>query len=138
MIAMGVCSCWPDGCEKVCECFSDAPLWAQSSCRNILTVPFTGPGVLSSPPMTKRSILPHQRCQPPLCKQTIRRRGKRLGWTMLEMTAPGLTLPLSATFPLYYSWRAAGQRSEPLLVLSQSPKFHPFMTRRPCFSDSRL
>lgn len=36
--------------------------------------PFTGPGAFSWLPVTKRSILQHQRCQPPLCERTIRRR----------------------------------------------------------------
>lgn len=43
------------------------------------------------------------------------------GWTMLEMTVTGLSLPLSPTFSLYNSQCRAGQRSEQLRVLSQSP-----------------
>lgn len=75
-------------------------------------------------PMTNRSILQHQRCQLPLFKQTIRRRVRWQGWTMLEMTVPGLSLPLSPTFSVCYSWCWTGQRSEPLWAFSQSPKFH--------------
>lgn len=53
--------------------------------------------------MTKRSILQHQRCQRPLFGQTIRRRVRWAGWTMLEMTIPVLSLPLSPTFSVYNS-----------------------------------
>lgn len=64
-------------------------------------------------PMTKRSILQHQRCRPPLFEQTIRRRVRWPGWTMLEMTFPAsLSLSLSPTFSVCDCWWRVGHRSE--------------------------
>lgn len=100
-------------CERVSAWALVASLWTQSSCRNILNCPFTDRGAFSSLPVTKRSILQHQRCQPPLCERTIRRRVRWPGWTMLEMTfLASVCLPLSLTFSVYDCWCRGGQRSK--------------------------
>lgn len=52
---------------------------------------------LSSPPMTRQSILQHQRCRLPLFGRTIMR---SVRWTMLEMTCCRCP-PLSPTFSVY-------------------------------------
>lgn len=75
--------------------------------------PFTNPGAFSSLPVTRRSILQHQRCRPPLFERTIRRRVRWPGWTMLEMTfLASVCLPLSLTFAVYDCWLGGGQRSK--------------------------
>lgn len=77
--------------------------------------PFTHPGAFSSLPVTRRSILQHQRCRPPLFERTIRRRVRWPGWTMLEMTfLASVCLPLSLTFAVYDCWWGGGQRSKRL------------------------
>lgn len=105
----------PDVCENgrvsLCVCIfcpslSTVILQEHSDC------PFTDPGAFSSLPVTKRSILQHQRCQPPLFERTIRRRVRWPGWTMLEMTFLAcVCLPLSLTFCVYDCWCRGGQRS---------------------------
>lgn len=86
------------------------------------------PGALSSPPMTKRSILQHQRCQPPLLEQTIRRRVRCSG---LDDARNDHSRPLSTSFSHFllfiFPQCGAGQRSECRqgFLLSQSPQF-PF------------
>lgn len=119
-------------CEKVCKCFCACAFVASPNTvilQEHSNCPIHRPWGPFIAPMTNRSILQLQRCQLPLFKQTIRRRVRWQGWTMLEMTVPGLSLPLSPTFSLYYSWCRAGQSSEPLWILSQSPKFQhsPFL-----------
>lgn len=115
-------------CEKICQCVGPVHLCCLSLNTVILqehsNCPIHRPRGPFIAPMTKRSILQHQRCQLPLFKQTIRRRVRWAGWTMLEMTIPGLSLPLSPTFSVYSSWCRAGQRSQTLRLLSQSPKSH--------------
>lgn len=71
------------------------------------------PGALSSPPMTKRLILQHQRCQPPLLEQTIRRRVRCSG---LDDARNDHSRPLSTSFSHFllfiFPQCGAGQRSE--------------------------
>lgn len=109
------CANYWDRCECVFTCawsvrkyvsfFEHVPLLPEHShlAQNILTVPFTHPWGSFIAPMTKRSILQNQRCQPPLFKETIRRRVRWEGWTMLEMTVTSLSLPCSPTFSFYNS-----------------------------------
>lgn len=84
--------------------------------------PFTDPGAFSSLPVTNRSILQQQRCQPPLFERTIRRRVRWPGWTMLEMTfLASVCLPLSLTFSVYDCWCRGGQRSKHMPTTPQPP-----------------
>lgn len=113
-------------CVKMCECVC-AWAFAASSLNTVIlqehsNCPFTDPGAFSSLPVTKRSILQHQRCQPPLFEQTIRRRVRWPGWTMLEMTFPAsVCLPLSLTFSIYDCWCRGGQRSKHMPTTPPTP-----------------
>lgn len=99
--------------KRVCAWPVAASPGTQSSCRNILTAHSPTPGAFSSLPVTKRSILQHQRCRPPLFERTIRRRVRWPGWTMLEMTfLASIWLPLSLAFVVYDCWWGGGQRSK--------------------------
>lgn len=115
----------PDVCENVreslcmsscCLSLNTAILQEHSNC------PFTDPGAFSSLPVTNRSILQQQRCQPPLFERTIRRRVRWPGWTMLEMTfLASVCLPLSLTFSVYDCWCRGGQRSKHMPTTPQPP-----------------
>lgn len=117
-------------CEKICKslCFlslNTVILQEHSNC------PIHRPRGPFIAPMTKRSILQHQRCQPPLFKQTIRKRVRWPGWTMLEMTCPAslslyLFLPLSL-FMFPGEEQARGQNACRFWQSHQNPPQPPFL-----------
>lgn len=100
---VNVYSRMPDVWENMRVCLCSLP-GTQSSCRNILTVPFIDPRSPFIAPMTKRSILQHQRCRPTFVWANNQEESEVGGLddARNDHSMP-LYLPLSPTFSVYKS-----------------------------------
>lgn len=81
------------------------------------------PGPFHRPPMTERSILQHQRCQPPLLEQTIRR---RVRWSGLDDARNDHSRPLSTSFSHFLLFMFPPVWSRPEVRFCHSHHNSPF------------